>query len=95
MLEIDGLEPELSLANVPAGNITLGSGVSKTVEGESTVLRQISPGTAIFAEVTLDSDWTVRFVLLPWSMRDRLLRTGESAPLLWPAAVAGVPRVDE
>lgn len=72
LLQIDGATPEVGLANVPSGALTVASGqATATQEGEHTVLRGIAVGMAEFARVKVGQT-TVVLVLLPWETRDRI-----------------------
>ena len=81
-LEIDGIAPEVALGRVNHTELVLPAGGTATAsqEGAYTVLRGITPGTGAFAEVQIGRGtctlpcpaWTVRLVMLPWSMRDRV-----------------------
>jgi hypothetical protein len=79
-LQIDGVVPEVALAGVNSTSLTTAPGVGVATEGADTVLRNISAGTSAFAEVSIGHGrcttpcpaYTVRLVLLPWAMRDRV-----------------------
>ena len=76
LLQIDGLVPEIALANCGPGgrsSISVAKGVTVTTEGDNLmVLRGATPGTSAFAQVALGGGVTVQLVLLPWAFRDRL-----------------------
>jgi hypothetical protein len=80
LIETEGVPAEFAFSG--QGVTALPGKAAATTEGELTVLRKITPGTAAFASVTIGPD-TLSIVLLPWNMADAV----------WLQTLDGVERI--
>jgi len=72
MATTEGIAPELAFATVPGATITGAVGTQTSVEGATTVVRNITPGLGAAVTITTAGGAAVKVVVLPTALQDKV-----------------------